>query len=170
MKSWTRSKYLWKFKFFWDDAENAKNDANIFKNIFFWIFNVFRYFWIFLKIYQNMGKKLGSNRCPLFTMFTKQNSSMFCIVSFVKKNLFFYHSISTHLKALLFFFSLFLLFSSSSSSFLSFSFFLYWDPIWRSPFPKPKNVCSSVNLKSHLAICFNQSYMRSHLATSLNQN
>jgi hypothetical protein len=33
-----------------------------------------------------------------------------------------------------------------------------------------KNVCSSVNLKSHLAIPFNQSYMRSHLATSLNQN
>jgi hypothetical protein len=29
---------------------------------------------------------------------------------------------------------------------------------------------SSVNLKSHLAIPFNQSYMRSHLATSLNQN
>jgi len=28
---------------------------------------------------------------------------------------------------------------------------------------------SSVNLKSHLAISFNQSYMRSHLATSLNQ-
>jgi len=29
---------------------------------------------------------------------------------------------------------------------------------------------SSVNLKSHLAIPFNQSYMRSHMATSLNQN
>jgi hypothetical protein len=29
---------------------------------------------------------------------------------------------------------------------------------------------NSVNLKSHLAIPFNQSYMRSHLATSLNQN
>jgi len=69
----------------------------------------------------------------------------------------------------LFFCSLFRLFSSSSF-FLSFffSFFLSWDPIWRSPFPKPKNVCSSVNLKSHLAISFNQSYMTSHLATSLN--
>jgi hypothetical protein len=27
----------------------------------FWIFVVFRYFWIFLKFYQNMGQKLGSN-------------------------------------------------------------------------------------------------------------
>ena len=32
-----------------------------------------------------MGQKLGSNRCPLFTMLTTQNSSKFCIVSFVKK-------------------------------------------------------------------------------------
>ena len=86
MKSWTRSKYLWKFKFFWDDAKNAKKRCKCIKNVFFWIFNVFRYFWIFLKIYQNMGQKLGSNRCPLFTMLTKQNSSMFRIVSFVKKN------------------------------------------------------------------------------------
>ena len=31
------------------------------KKVFFWIFVVFRYFWIFLKIYQNMGQKLGSN-------------------------------------------------------------------------------------------------------------
>jgi len=31
-------------------------------------------------------------------------------------------------------------------------------------------VCSSVNLKSHLAIPFNQSYVRSYLATSFNQN
>jgi len=31
-------------------------------------------------------------------------------------------------------------------------------------------MCSSVNLKSHLAIPFNQSYMRSHLATSFNHN
>jgi hypothetical protein len=45
----------------------------------------FCYFWFFLKNYQNMGQKLGSNSCPLFTMLTKQNSSMFCIVSFVKK-------------------------------------------------------------------------------------
>jgi riboflavin synthase len=37
-----------------------KNDANVLK-MYFWIFNVFRYFWIFLKIYQNMGQKLGSN-------------------------------------------------------------------------------------------------------------
>jgi len=32
------------------------------KMYFFWIFNVFRYFWIFLKIYQNVGQKLGSKR------------------------------------------------------------------------------------------------------------
>jgi hypothetical protein len=32
-----------------------------------------------------MGQKLGDNKCPLFTMLTEQNSSMFCIVSFVKK-------------------------------------------------------------------------------------
>ena len=50
-----RSKNLWKFKFFWDDA---KNDTNILKNIFFWIFIVFQFF---MKIYQNMGQKLGSN-------------------------------------------------------------------------------------------------------------
>jgi hypothetical protein len=31
------------------------------KNIFFWIFVVFRYLRIFLKIYQNMGQKLDSN-------------------------------------------------------------------------------------------------------------
>ena len=80
MKSQTRLKDLWKFKFFWDNAENAKNDANILKHIF-WIFIIFRYFWIFQKFYQ----KLGSSRCPLFTMLTKQNSSMFWIVSFVKK-------------------------------------------------------------------------------------
>ena len=31
------------------------------KKVFFWIFNVFLYFWIFLKKYQNMGQKLDSN-------------------------------------------------------------------------------------------------------------
>jgi hypothetical protein len=35
VKSQTRSKDLWKIKFFWDDAENAKNDTSILKNIFF---------------------------------------------------------------------------------------------------------------------------------------
>jgi hypothetical protein len=43
------------------------------------------FFGFFLKMYQNMGQKLCSNRCPLFTMLTKQNSSIFYIVSFVKK-------------------------------------------------------------------------------------
>ena len=27
------------------------------------------------------GQKMSNNKCPLFTMLTKQNSSMFCIVS-----------------------------------------------------------------------------------------
>jgi CO dehydrogenase/acetyl-CoA synthase delta subunit len=27
------------------------------------------------------GPKMSNNRCPIFTMLTKQNSSMFCIVS-----------------------------------------------------------------------------------------
>jgi len=31
------------------------------KKYFFWIFDVFLYFWIFLKNYQNMSQKLGSN-------------------------------------------------------------------------------------------------------------
>jgi hypothetical protein len=35
------------------------------KKYFFFIFDVFLYFWIFLINYQNMGQKLGSNRCPL---------------------------------------------------------------------------------------------------------
>ena len=56
-----RSKYLWKFKFFWDDVKNTKNDANVLKTYFFGFSMFFRYFWIFLKIYQNMGQKLGSN-------------------------------------------------------------------------------------------------------------
>jgi len=38
----------------------------IYKKCIFWVFNVFRYFWIFLKIYQNMGQKLGSNNHESF--------------------------------------------------------------------------------------------------------
>jgi hypothetical protein len=54
-----RSKYLWKFKFFWDDVKNAKNDANISK---FWGFYCFFTIFGFLKKFiKNMGKKLGSN-------------------------------------------------------------------------------------------------------------
>jgi hypothetical protein len=49
-----RSKDIWKFKLFWDDTKNAKNNANILKKHIFLDF--------FLKIYQNMGKKLGSNK------------------------------------------------------------------------------------------------------------
>ena len=44
---------------FLDDVENAKNDANILKTYFFWIFIVFRYFWIFQKIYQKGESKIG---------------------------------------------------------------------------------------------------------------
>ena len=58
-----RSKYLWKFNFFWDSVENAKNDANISK-IYFLGFSLFFFaiFWFFLKIYQNIGQKLDSNK------------------------------------------------------------------------------------------------------------
>jgi len=40
---------------------------------FFGVFIVFCYFWFFSKTYQILGQKLGSNKCPLFTMLTKQN-------------------------------------------------------------------------------------------------
>jgi len=40
---------------------------------FFWVFVVFCYFYFLKFFYQNMGQKLGSNICPLFTMLTKQN-------------------------------------------------------------------------------------------------
>ena len=85
MKRRTRSKNLWKIKFFWDNAENAKNNKNIFKTYFFGFslfFVIFEFFKIFIK---KIGKKLSNNRCLLFTILTMQNSSMFCMVSFVKK-------------------------------------------------------------------------------------
>jgi len=45
----------------------------IYQKCIFLGFHCFLPFLIFfLKIYQNMGQKLGSNRCPLFTMLTKQ--------------------------------------------------------------------------------------------------
>jgi len=119
----------------------------IYKKSIFWVFVVFRYFWISLKIYQNMGKKLGSNRCPLFTMLTKQNSSMFSIVSFVKKTCLFVFltcSISTHLKNLFFFLNVSFSFPSPFFFFfLSFSLLLFL-------------LLFFVNLRSHLAIPFNQ--------------
>jgi hypothetical protein len=70
---------------FLDDVENAKNDANILKIYFFGFLLFFAIFGFFKNFIEKEGKKLGNNRCPLFTMLTKQNSSMFCIVSFVKK-------------------------------------------------------------------------------------
>jgi len=42
---------------------------NAFFGVFFVFFLFFGFFWKFIK---NMGQKLGSNRCPLFTMLTKQ--------------------------------------------------------------------------------------------------
>jgi hypothetical protein len=72
---------MWKINDFKNDAWKVERVPNVFENLnsfetmlkmlktiqmykkcIFWIFNVFRYFWIFLKIYQNMGQKLGSNR------------------------------------------------------------------------------------------------------------
>jgi len=69
---------------FLDDVENAKNGANILKTYFldFRCFSLFLDF--FQKLNKKMGQNLGSNRCPFFTMLTQQNSSMFCIVSFIK--------------------------------------------------------------------------------------
>jgi hypothetical protein len=102
-----------------------------------------------------MGQKLGSNRSPLFTMLTKQNSSMFCIVSFVKKNLSFclpnLLNIHSSNDLISFFFSFFL--------FLSLFHFL------------------SLNLRSHQTISLNQNQnlrgwanLRSHPAIPFNQN
>jgi hypothetical protein len=57
-----RSKYLWKFKFFWDDVENAKNDANILKKTYLFGFSLFFVIFGFFKNFiKKMGKKLGSN-------------------------------------------------------------------------------------------------------------
>jgi hypothetical protein len=45
----------------------------IYQKCIFWVFIVFCYFcFFFWKFIKNMGQKLGSNKCPLFTMFTKQ--------------------------------------------------------------------------------------------------
>ena len=130
-------------------------------------FNVFRY-WIFLKIYQNMGQKLGSNRCPLFTMLTKQNSSMFCVVSFVKKNLSFclLNLLNIH----------------SSKDLVLFSFFFLFFFFLRShqaiSLNQNQNLCGWANLRSRPAIPFNQNQylvcgwanLRSRPAIPFNQN
>jgi hypothetical protein len=68
----------WKFKFFWDDAKNAKNDANVLKMYFLDFQCFFTIFWIFLKIYQNMGQKLGSNNevpCEKFGTYSHLSSA-----------------------------------------------------------------------------------------------
>ena len=145
------------------------------KHIFLDFF-VFLYFWIFFKIYQKHGSKLGSNRCPLFTMLTKQKSSMFCIVSFVKKKLVFvFAQYPLHLKTLLCsFFSLFLYFffiilrSHLATSFNQNQRMCVtrstWNPIWRFPLTKatwdpiwqPHSTRTKERVKSGLIIMGNQ--------------
>jgi len=45
----------------------------IYQKCIFWGFHCFfAIFWFFCKFIKNTGQKLGSNRCPLFTMLTKQ--------------------------------------------------------------------------------------------------
>ena len=117
-----------------------------------------------------MGQKLGSNRCPLFTMLTKQNSSMFRIVSFVMKN-----------SKCFFLFFLLLSFFLSSSFFLSFSFFFLFFSV-RShraiSLNQNQNLRGWANLRSRPAIPFNQNQypvcgwanLRSRLAIPFNQN
>jgi len=57
VKSRTRSKTFENLNSFLDDVENAKNDANILKTYFFWIFVIFRYFEFFSKILSNKWVK-----------------------------------------------------------------------------------------------------------------
>ena len=108
----------------------------------------FAIFEFFHENLSNMGQKLGSNRCPLFTMLTKQNSSMFCIVSFVKKNskcffffLFYFPSFSLLLSFSLFYFS-FLFFSVRSHRAISLN--------------ENQNLRGWANLRSRPTIPFNQ--------------
>jgi len=58
---------------------------HILKTYFFGFSLFFAIFEFSEDFIKKVGQKLGNNRCPLFTMLTKQNSLMFCIVSFVKK-------------------------------------------------------------------------------------
>jgi len=115
------------------------------KKSIFLDFQCFSLFLDFSEKYQNMGQKLSSNRCPLFTMLTKQNFSMFCIVSFVKRNLSFclFNLLNIHSSKdlALFFFSVLSSFSFLPllSLFLSFSLSFFF-----------------VNLRSHLAISFSK--------------
>jgi len=53
------NKYLWKFKFSWDDVENAKNDTNISKMYFLGFSLFFAIFGFFLKNYQKHGSRIG---------------------------------------------------------------------------------------------------------------
>ena len=85
MKSRTRFKNLWKLKFFFRQRWKCYKHCKYIKNIFFGFLLFFTIFGFSEKfINKKVGQKLGNNRCPLFTILTKQNSSMFCIVSFVK--------------------------------------------------------------------------------------
>ena len=55
------------------------------KHIFFGISLFFAIFGFSENFIKKVGQNLSNNSCPFFTMLTKQNSSKFCIVSFVKK-------------------------------------------------------------------------------------
>ena len=115
------------------------------KNAFFRVFIVFLLFLVFFwKFIKNMGKKLGSNKCPLFTMLTKQNILNVLHSKLCKENLrsSWLAEWSTHLITLSFFFSFFFLFFFFFLSF-SLSFSSFW-----------------VNLRSHMAISFNQNQNR----------
>ena len=63
--------------------EQCQNDTVRFFLNFFKLF-IYYYYYYYYYYYFCGDPKMGYNRCPLFTMLTKQNSSMFCIVSFVK--------------------------------------------------------------------------------------
>ena len=126
-------------------------------------FSIFGFFWKYIK---NIGQKLGSNRCPLFTMLTKQKSSMFCIVSFVKKNLSFY--LKKNLSFLFFFFFFIILRSHLVTSFNQNQRMCVtrstWNPIWRFPLTKatwdpiwrPHSTRTKECVKSGLIVMGNQ--------------
>ena len=115
------------------------------KNAFFRVFIVFLLFLVFFwKFIKNMGKNLGSNKCPLFTMLTKQNILNVLHSKLCKENLrsSWLAEWSTHLitlSFLFFFFSFsFFLFFFFLSLFLFLLFGLTWDPIWQSPLTRIK--------------------------------
>jgi len=61
VKSRIHLKDLWKFKFFLDDAKNAKNDANILKTYFFGFSLFFTIFGFSENFIKKIGQNLGNN-------------------------------------------------------------------------------------------------------------